>query len=222
MAKFSGRIALVTGASRGLGFAAALGLAREGAHVIALARTSGGLEELDDLIRKETGAGATLVPLDLCDSAALDRLGLALHERWGRLDIFIANAAVLGPLSPLGHIVPKDFDELVAVNIVANWRLIRSLDPLLKASPNAHAVFVSDEHDRKAEPFWGGYAMTKAALRSLALTYEAECAGSTVKVSLFDPGPMRTALRGRAMPGEDKDMVPEPATAVAPLLQLLG
>lgn len=221
MADFSGRIALVTGASRGLGFAVARELGRLGAHVIALARTSGGLEELDDLIRKEGGGeGATLVPLDLRDGAALDRLGRAIYDRWGRLDLFIANAAILNGLSPLGHIIPKDFDELVAVNIIANWRLIRSLDPLLKLSPAARAIFVTDKVADKPEPFWGGYGMTKAALQSLAHTYASECEGTSVKVSLFDPGPMRTALRARAMPGEAPDTVPEPAMIVPRLIEL--
>lgn len=221
MAEFSGRIALVTGASRGLGFAVARELGRQGAHVIALARTAGGLEELDDLIRKDGASeGATLVPLDLRDGAALDRLGRAIYDRWGRLDLFISNAAVLGSLSPLGHITPKDFDELVAVNITANWRLIRSLDPLLKLSPAARAIFVTDKVASAPEPFWGGYGMTKAAVEALARTYAAECEGTLVKVSLFDPGPMRTALRSRAMPGEEDDTVPEPAM-IAPRLMAL-
>lgn len=217
---FTGRIALVTGASRGLGFATALALARGGAHVIALARTSGGLEELDDLVRREGHQACTLVPLDLRDGDALDRLGLAIHERWGRLDIFVANAGALGPLSPLGHLTPKDFDEVVAINITANWRLIRSLDPLLKASPASHAVFVTDEVAQRSDPFWGGYAMSKAALESLARTYQSESLATTLTVSLFDPGPMRTALRARAMPGEDAETLADPASVVPKLLML--
>lgn len=215
-----GRLALVTGASRGLGFAAALGLARAGAHIIALARTSGGLEELDDMIHSETGTGATLVPMDVRDGEAIDRLGLTIHERWGKLDILVGNAGTLGPLSPLGHLAPKDVDELVGVNLIANWRLIRSCDPLLKAAPAGRAVFITADQAQRHDPFWGGYAMTKAALDSLALTYAAECAGTSVSVSLFDPGIMRTALRARAMPGEDAQTLPLPESAVERLLTL--
>lgn len=220
MPDLKGRLALVTGASRGLGFATAVGLARAGAHVIALARTTGGLEELDDVIRTDTGMSATLVPMDVRDGEAIDRLGLAIHERWGKLDILIGNAATLGPLSPLGHLTPKDVEELTGTNIIANWRLIRSLDPLLKAAQAGRAVFITAGQARRHEPFWGGYAMTKAALESLALTYAAECAGTAVKVSLFDPGVMRTALRARAMPGEDAETLPAPSTVVERLLAL--
>ena len=211
-----GRIALVTGASRGIGYYAALALAKAGAHVIAVARTTGGLEELDDAIQK-AGGTATLVPLNIRDFAALDRLGQSIHERWGRLDAFLGNAGSLGVLTPLAHLDPKVFQELIEVNVTANWRLIRSLDPVLRASDAARVVFVSSGAARKNIPFWGGYAMAKAALESLALTYAAECEGTNVKVNLFNPGPVRTAMRAKAMPGEDPDTLPKP-DALSPLI----
>jgi NAD(P)-dependent dehydrogenase (short-subunit alcohol dehydrogenase family) len=211
-----GRIALVTGASRGIGRAAAIALAGAGAHVVAVARNVGALEELDDEIQKGGGA-ATLVPLNIRDFDALDRLGQSLFERWGRLDAFLGNAGSLGVLTPLAHLQPKVFQELVEVNVTANWRLIRSLDPLLRRSDAGRALFISSGAARKHTPFWGGYAMAKAALESLALTYAAECEGTAVKVNLLNPGAMRTAMRARAMPGEDPDTLPKP-DAVAPLI----
>lgn len=211
------RIALVTGASRGIGRAAATALAASGAHVILVARTVGGLEEADDEI-KAVGGQATLVPLDLRDYAALDRLGASIFERWGRLDAFLGNAGQLGALTPLAHLDPKQFQEIVDVNITANWRLIRSLDPLLRASPAGRALFVTSGAARKHTPFWGGYAMVKAALESLALTYAAECATTTnIKVNLLSPGPLRTAMRAKAMPGEDPETL-LPPQAVTPLI----
>ncbi|MEI9997134.1 MAG: SDR family NAD(P)-dependent oxidoreductase [Rhizomicrobium sp.] len=213
----SNKIALVTGASRGIGRAAAIALGAAGAHVICLARTSGALEEVDDAIRKAGGAGATLVPLNIRDAAALDRLGQSIFERWGRLDAFLGNAGSLGVLTPLAHLDPKVFQELVEVNVTANYRLIRSLDPLLRTSEAGRVLFVSSGAARKHTPFWGGYAMAKAALESLALTYAAECATTHVRVNLLNPGAMRTAMRARAMPGEDAQTLPPPE-AVAPLI----
>ncbi|MBN9532157.1 MAG: SDR family NAD(P)-dependent oxidoreductase [Alphaproteobacteria bacterium] len=215
------RIALVTGASRGIGRAAALALAAQGAHVIAIARTVGGLEELDDEIRK-SGGSATLVPLNLKDFAALDRLGASIFERWGRLDAFLGNAGMLGVLTPLGHLEPKVFQELLDINVTANWRLIRSLDPLLKQSDAGRALFMSSTVARKPRAFWGGYAMSKAALESLALTYAAECEGSAVRVNLFNPGGVRTAMRARAMPGEDPSTLPRPADIAPVIVDLLS
>ena len=212
----SARVALVTGASRGIGRAAAKALAVTGAHVVLVARTVGGLEELDDDIRK-AGGSATLVPLNLKDFAALDRLGASIFERWGKLDTLFANAGVLGMLSPLSHLEPKVFQELLDINVTANWRLIRSLDPLLRRSPAGRVLFVTSGAARKNHPFWGGYAMSKAALESLALTYAAECEGTNIKVNLFNPGPVRTAMRAKAMPGEDPDSLPKP-DALAPLI----
>lgn len=214
-----GRIALVTGASRGIGRAAASALAGAGAHVVLVARTVGGLEDADDEVRK-AGGSATLVPLDLKDFAALDRLGASIYERWGRLDAFLGNAGVLGTVSPLTHLDPKVFQELLDVNVTANWRLIRSLDPLLRASDAGRVLLVSSGAARKHTPFWGGYAMAKAALESLALTYAAECAGTNIGVNLLNPGPLRTAMRAKAMPGEDPQTL-APPEAVAPLIVAL-
>jgi NAD(P)-dependent dehydrogenase (short-subunit alcohol dehydrogenase family) len=210
------KVALVTGASRGIGQAAAKALAAAGAHVILVARTVGGLEDVDDEIQKAGGA-ATLVPLDLKDFAALDRLGASIYERWGKLDAFLGNAGVLGAVTPLTHLEPKLFQELLDVNVTANWRLMRSLHPLLRASDAGRALFVTSGAARKHTPFWGGYAMAKAALESLALTYAAECAGTNIKVNLLSPGPLRTTMRARAMPGEDPETLSSP-DAVAPLI----
>ncbi len=199
------RIALVTGASRGIGRAVAIELARAGAHVIALARTQGALEELDDAIRTE-GGEATLAPCDIKDFAALDRLGAAIFERWGKLDILVGNAGVLGPLSPLAHVEPKQWDDVFAVNVTANWRLIRSLDPLLRAAEAGRAVFLSSGagHAANFKPYWGPYAISKAAVDALVRTYAAETANvSAVKVMAVNPGPLRTRMRAAAMPGED-------------------
>ncbi len=208
-----GRIALVTGASRGIGRAVALELARAGAHVIALARTQGALEELDDSIRA-AGSEATLVLCDLKDFAALDRLGAAIFERWGRLDILIANAGMLGPMTPLAHIEPRQWEETLAVNVTANWRLLRSLDLPLRRAEAGRVIMVTSGagHAAQLKPYWGAYAITKAALDALARTYAAETINiSQIKVMLVDPGPLRTRLRASAMPGEDpsKLMLPE-------------
>jgi len=199
------RIALVTGASRGIGRAVALELARQGAHVVALARTQGALEELDDEIRA-LGAEATLVPCDLKDFDALDRLGLALFERWRRLDILVGNAGDLGPISPLPHIDPPNWDNVFAINVTANYRLIRSLDPLLRASTAGRAVFVTSGVGSRAtmNAYLGPYSVSKAALDALARTYAAETINtSNVRVMIANPGPLRTKMRASLMPGED-------------------
>ena len=196
------RIALVTGASRGIGYATALALAKAGAHVVALARTVGGLEELDDAI-KGLGGSATLVPLDLKDYAGIDRLGLALHERFGRLDVLVGNAGILGPLSPLAHVETKAWDEVMAVNVTANWRLIRATDQLLKFSDAGRVVFLSSGVATRPRAYWGPYAVSKAALETLARIYAAETATTNVRVNVFRPGPIRTRIRAQAMPGED-------------------
>ena len=217
-----GRLALVTGASRGIGRAVALELARAGAHVVALARTQGALEELDDEVRR-VGGDATLVPCDLKDAEALDRLGAALHERWGRLDVLVANAGVLGPITPIGHVDPKQWDNVVAVNLTANYRLIRSLDPLLRASDAGRVIFLSSAAGHRAEfrPYWGPYAVTKAALDALARTYAAETATtSNVVVTAVNPGPLRTRMRAAAMPGEDPETLKTPED-VAPAIVTL-
>ena len=203
------RVALVTGASRGIGRAVALELARRGAHVIALARTQGGLEELDDAIRA-IGREATLVPCDMKDFDALDRLGLAIHERWKKLDIFVANAGVLGPVSPLGHIDPPAWDTVFAINVTANWRLVRSLDPLLRASDAGRAVFIgsgiasADQLRACMGAYLGAYAATKAALDAIARAWAAESANtSPLRVMVANPGALRTRMRAQLMPGED-------------------
>jgi NAD(P)-dependent dehydrogenase (short-subunit alcohol dehydrogenase family) len=196
------RIALVTGASRGIGHATALALANAGAHIVAVARTVGALEELDDAI-KAIGRSATLVPLDLKDYDGIDRLGIALHERFGRLDVLVGNAGILGPLSPLGHVEIKAWDEVMAVNVTANWRLICAMDPLLKFSDAGRVVFLSSGVAALALAYWGPYAVSKAALETLARTYAAETATTNVRINLFTPGPIRTRMRAQAMPGED-------------------
>ena len=203
------RVALVTGASRGIGRASALALAAAGFHVIALARTQGALEELDDEVRARSPNGAaplTLVPGDLKDFGAIDRLGGAIFNRWGQLDALVANAGVLGPLSPLPHIEPGQWDEIFHINVTANWRLIRALDPLLRKSTAGRAVFLTSgvAHRSELRAYWGAYAASKAALDALARTYAAETANtSEVRVMLVNPGPLRTRMRANAMPGED-------------------
>ncbi|WP_026606418.1 SDR family NAD(P)-dependent oxidoreductase [Methylocapsa acidiphila] len=219
---FEGRIALVTGASRGIGRAVALALARAGAHVVALARTQGALEELDDAIRAE-GGEATLAPCDVRDFPALDLLGAAIFERWGKLDIFIGNAGVLGPVSPLAHVEPKQWEDVLAVNVTANWRLIRSLDPLLRAADAGRVVLISSGAGHRADykPYWGPYAISKAAVDALARTYAAETVNvSAVKVMAVNPGPLRTHMRAKAMPGEDPTILRTPEELAPKLLAL--
>lgn len=220
---FSGRIAVVTGASRGIGRSIARALGAGGAHVIAIARTVGGLEELDDEIRAAGGESATLVPLDLADFEAIDRLGLAIYERWGKLDILVGNAGLLGQLSPLGHVDVKIWDQTMAVNITANWRLIRSLDPLLRRSDAGRAVFFSSGAAHKCRPYWGPYSVSKAALEAMARTYAAETENVTpLRVNLVNPGPMRTRMRAHAMPGEDPETLPHPDELVPFVLDMVS
>jgi NAD(P)-dependent dehydrogenase (short-subunit alcohol dehydrogenase family) len=214
-----GRIALVTGASRGIGYQAAKGFAAAGAHVIAVARTVGGLEELDDEISRG-GGSATLVPVDLKDMPAIDRLGAAIHDRWGKLDVLLANAGILGQLSPLGHIPAKVWDDVMAVNVTANWRLIRSLDPLLRASDAGRAIFMSSGAAHHCRPFWGPYSVSKAAIEALARTYAQEVQSTPIRVVAVDPGRTRTAMRAQAMPGEDPATLPTPAEIVPYLVAM--
>ena len=201
----SGRVALVTGASRGIGRAVALDLARAGAHVLALARTQGGLEDLDDEIRAMGGA-ATLAPCDLKDFAALDRLGASIFARWGKLDILVGNGGILGPITPLAHVEPKQWDDVMAINVTANYRLIRSMDMLLRRSDAGRVVMMTSSAGHRAEamPYWGAYATSKAALDQIVRTYAAETKStSKVKVMAVSPGALRTRMRAAAMPGED-------------------
>jgi NAD(P)-dependent dehydrogenase (short-subunit alcohol dehydrogenase family) len=222
MAKpLDGRIALVTGASRGIGRAAAIALAGAGAHVILVARTVGGLEETDDEIQK-IGGTATLVPMNLRDFDAIDRLGASIHERWGRLDALFGNAGQLGVLTPVTHMEPKTWAEVIDVNVTANWRLIRSLDPLLKASDAGRALFVTSGAARKHTAYWGAYALSKSALEILALTYAVECEGTNVKVNLINPGPMRTIMRAKAMPGEDPAYLVKPEEMAPKVVEMLS
>jgi NAD(P)-dependent dehydrogenase (short-subunit alcohol dehydrogenase family) len=198
----AGRVALITGASRGIGAAIARRYAAEGAHVILIARTVGGLEEVDDAV-KAAGGSATLLPLDLADGALIDQIGPSLLERFGRLDIFVGNAATLGPLSPMGHIVAKDWDRIIAVNLTANWRLVRTLDPLLRLSDAGRAIFVTCAVTTGIFPYWGAYAASKAGLETLARTYAGEVTKTALRVNLLDPGVVRSKLRAAAFPLED-------------------
>ena len=215
--EFSDKVVLVTGASRGIGRAAALAFANAGAHVLALARTVGGLEELDDEIRS-AGGTASLIPADLTDAEAIEQLGPALAARFGKLDVLIANAGDLGELTPLSDLAPKVWDRVIATNVTANWRLIRTLDPLLRASDAGRALFltsrVGGEH---ARAFWGAYGASKAALEMLAKTYAQEARIAGVRVAIIDPGAMRTHMRAQAVPGEVPDTLPSPSE-LAPLL----
>jgi NAD(P)-dependent dehydrogenase (short-subunit alcohol dehydrogenase family) len=202
-ARLSGRLALITGASRGIGAAVARRFAAEGAHVILLARTTGGLEERDDEIRA-LGREATLVPLDLRDGAKIDQMGAALYQRFGRLDVLVGNAGVLGALSPMGHFDPATWAEVIEVNLTANWRLIRSLDPLLRLSPAGRAIFTTCAAAREATPYWGAYAASKAALETMVKIYAGETVKTNVRANLVDPGIVATALRSQGFPGEDR------------------
>src|ERR1700686_1767269 len=213
------RIALVTGASRGIGRATALALARAGARVVAVARTVGGLEELDDAIRA-LGGSATLVPLDLRDVPGIARLAAALAERYRRLDVLVSNAGILGPLSPLDHVEPKAWDEVLAVNVTANWHLIRAMDPLLKRSAAGRVGVVTPGRGAHPGAFWGPYAIPKAALEALARTYAAETVSTPVRVNLFNPGPTRTRMRSQVMPGEDPMTLPPPEEVAEKILDL--
>jgi NAD(P)-dependent dehydrogenase (short-subunit alcohol dehydrogenase family) len=196
------RIALVTGASRGLGYATARALAKAGAHVVAVARTQAGLEELDDEIRAH-GGSATLVPLNLTDYDGIGRLGAALHERHGKLDILVGNAGIAGPSSPLGHIELKPWSDVMAVNVTANFQLIRCMEPLLRQSDAGRAVFITSTAASKASAYLGPYAASKAALETLARAWANETASTPVRINLFDPGPIRTRMRATVFPGED-------------------
>jgi len=207
--RLDGKIAVVTGASRGIGAAVARRFAAEGAHIVAVGRTTGALEELDDAIRA-VGGSATLAPFDLKDYAAIDRLGASLYERYKRLDILVGNAATLGTLTPVAQIRPAEFEEVLAINLTANWRLLRSLDPLLRASPSGRAIFVTSSVAQMPRAYWGSYAISKAALEMMVRIYAAETAKTNLRVNLLDPGRTRTAMRARAFPGEDPKTVPPP------------
>jgi NAD(P)-dependent dehydrogenase (short-subunit alcohol dehydrogenase family) len=215
------RLALVTGASRGIGRAVALALARNGAHVVITARTAGGLEELDDEIRAE-GGKATLLELDVRNGVKIDQLGPTLYQRWGKLDILVGNAGILGPLSPLHHVTEDAWNAVIDINLSANWRLIRTLDPLLKRSEAGRAVFVSSGESNGKHAYWGPYAVSKAGLEALVKTYAHEVADTPVRVNLVDPGSVRTQMRAKAYPGEDPDTLPPPEDVVPLFLELVS
>lgn len=213
------RVALITGASRGIGAATAIELARLGAHVVLIGRTQGGLEETDDTIRA-AGGQATLLPMDLRKPESLDPVGPSLLQRFGRLDILVHNAAALGKLTPIGHITPKDFDECVAVNFTAAYRLIRTCAPLLAASDAGRAVFVTSRVAREPQAYWGAYAATKAAMETLARTWAEETEATPLRINIFDPGRTATRMRATAFPGEDPRTLPSPAARAAALALL--
>lgn len=197
-----GRVALITGASRGIGEAVAKAYAKAGAHVVLTSRNTRALEALDDQIKSEGGT-ATLMPLDLLDFAKVDTLGPALAQKFGRLDIFVGNAGMLGTLGPLGHTDAKEWDQVVGLNLTANFRLLRTLDPLLRASDAGRVIFVSSSAAEGYRAYWGAYAATKAALESLARTYKSETEQTNIRVNIVDPGKTRTKMRAAAFPGED-------------------
>jgi NAD(P)-dependent dehydrogenase (short-subunit alcohol dehydrogenase family) len=217
--RLAGEIALITGASRGIGAAVAELFAREGAHVILAARTVGGLEEVDEAVCA-AGGSATLVPLDLRDFIKIDELAGALLDRYGRLDILVGNAAEFGTFSPLGHIDPAIWSEVVDLNLTANWRLIRAMDPLLRAAPAGRAIFVTSGVARSIFPYWGPYAVSKAGLEMLVKIYAGEVSKTRVRANLIDPGIVRTRLRARAFPGENPMHLPPPESIADAFLSL--
>ncbi|MBI2255737.1 MAG: SDR family NAD(P)-dependent oxidoreductase [Proteobacteria bacterium] len=218
--RLAGRIALVTGASRGIGAAIARAYAREGAELILTARTTGGLEEIDDEIRQISGKTSLLVPFDLKDFDAIDRLGAALYERYGRLDVLVGNAGMLGTLSPLGHISPKEFEEVIDLNLTANWRLLRVMDPLLRQSEAGRAIFVSSGAAQGPRAYWGTYAISKAALEMMVGIYAQEILQTKVRANMIDPGRTRTRMRAKAYPGEDPMTLKTPDEIMAPFVEL--
>jgi NAD(P)-dependent dehydrogenase (short-subunit alcohol dehydrogenase family) len=212
--RLAGRLALVTGATRGIGRAVALAFAREGAHLILVGRTTGALEEIDDEIR-EIGAAATLLTLDLKNHDKIDALGPTIYQRWQKLDILVGNGGILGPLSPLGHVTADAWNDVLSVNLTANWRLIRTLDPLLRRSDAGRAIFVTSGAAVSRRAYWGPYAVSKAGLEALVLSYAHEVQNTSVRVNLINPGPTRTRMRAQAYPGEDPSTLKSPE-AIAP------
>lgn len=211
------RIALVTGASRGIGRAAALALAGAGAHVVAVARTPGALEALDDEIRALTGAPATLVPMDIGEAGGLDQLGGAIHQRFGRLDVLVHAAAILGPMTPVAHIEPQHWERVMAVNLTATYRLIRSVEPLLRAGTQPRAIFLTSGRAVRPKAFWGPYGVSKAGMEHLVRTWADELEQTDIRAVLVDPSVMRTRMRAEAMPGEDPTTLPDPSE-IGPLI----
>lgn len=208
--RLDGRIALITGASRGIGRAVAKRFAEEGAHPILIARTRGALEELDDEIRAACGVESTLIPLDLRDFDAIDKVGAAMYERFGKLDVMVANAGLLGVLTPIHQLDPKIWNDVMSVNLTACWRLTRSMDPLLRASDSGRAIYVTSTVGHQPRAFWSAYAISKAGLEMLAKVYAEETQKTDIRVNLLNPGPTKTGMRAAAMPGEDPDTLPTP------------
>ncbi len=218
--RLAGRVAVITGASRGIGAAVAKRFGAEGAQVVLIARTVGGLEEVDDAIRQAGGKPAVLVPLDLREHDKIDQLGASLYQRFGKLDILIGNAGMLGSLSPAGHLKPETWSAVMDVNLNANWRLIRSLDPLLRQSDAGRAIFVTSGVTQGSFAYWGAYAASKAGLESLVKSYAAEVAKTNIRVNLIDPGILRTRIRMQAFPGEDPNSLKEPESVVGHFVAL--
>lgn len=217
--RLEGRIALVTGASRGLGRAVALAFARDGAHVLLLARSETRLGLVDDEIRA-AGGRASLIPLDLADGPAIDALGPSLFERFGRLDVLVGNAAILGPLSPLPHVASDHWNRMITINLTANWRLIRTLDPLLRRSDSGRVIFVTSSVGHDPRAYWAPYSVSKAGLENLALTYALETSATPIKVNVVDPGAMATRMRAEAYPGEDQATLPKPEALAETFVRL--
>lgn len=217
--RLDGCVALVTGASRGIGAAVAVELARLGVHPVLIARTQGGLEDTDDAIRA-VGGSATLLPMDLREGAKIDAIGPSLYQRFGRLDILVHAAGALGKLTPVGHILPGDWNDVMGVNLSATWRLIATADPLLRRAPAGRAVFLTDERAREPKAYWGAYGATKAAMEHLVLTWVAETESTPLRANLFEPGVIGTRLRAAAFPGFDPKTLPRPET-VAPAIVAL-
>lgn len=217
--RLDGRLALVTGASRGIGRAVALAFAREGAHVIIAGRTMGALEELDDKITA-SGGGATILQLDLRKGDRVDQLGPTIYQRWGKLDVLVGNAGMLGPLSPLGHVTEDAWKGVIDVNLSANWRLIRTLDPMLQRSTSGRAIFVTSGAATGKNAYWGPYAVSKAGLEALVKTYAHECETTQVRANLINPGPVRTQMRAKAFPGEKPETLPAPEEVAGLFVEL--
>ena len=217
--RLADKVALITGASRGIGAAVAVRFAQEGAQLVLVARTVGGLEEVDDHVQK-AGGRATLVPMDLSEAGKIDQMAASIHQRWGRLDILVGNAALLGTLSPMGHLEPKEWARVLDVNLTANWRLIRAMDPLLRMSDAGRAIFVTSGVARGVFPYWGAYAASKAGLEQMVRTWAGEIAKTDVRVNLLDPGIVRTRMRAQAFPGEDPDKVKPPEAVADAFLEL--
>jgi NAD(P)-dependent dehydrogenase (short-subunit alcohol dehydrogenase family) len=217
--RLAGRLALITGATRGIGRAVALAYAKEGAHLILVGRTTGALEELDDEVRA-LGGNATLLTLDLKNHDKIDALGPTIYQRWQKLDIVVGNGGILGPLSPLGHVTADAWDEVLSVNLSANWRLIRTLDPLLRRSEAGRAIFVSSGAAISRPAYWGPYSVSKAGLEALVATYAHEVDNTPVRANLINPGPTRTNMRAKAFPGEDPASLKTPESITPTFVRL--